>query len=126
MSQSTSGPIKGRKKEKAARMPQNELMDMIFDCFKDYKYWTLASLKQRLRQPEAFLKETLDKVATLTRSGPMTGKYQLKPEAAPVQFGGDGAFDNVKAEAAPDADPNGPDITDDDDDDEEMVDVFPK
>lgn len=106
-------------------MPQNELMDLIFDCFKDYKYWTLASLKQRLRQPEAFLKETLDKVASLTRSGTMTGKYQLKPEAAPAQYGDAGAFNNVKAEAAPDADPNGPDITDDDED-EEMEDVFPR
>ena len=123
--QSITGPAKGRKKEKAARMPQNELMDMIFDCFKDYKYWTLASLKQRLRQPEAFLKETLDKVASLTRSGLMTGKYQLKPDAAPIQYGDAEAFNNVKAEAAPDADPNGPDITDDDED-EEMEDVFPR
>ena len=128
-------------------MPQNELMDMIFDCFKDYKYWTLASLKQRLRQPEAFLKETLDKIASLTRSGEnftiapstpqwirhwlrdcvgtMTGKYQLKPEAAPAQYGDTVAFNNVKAEAAPDADPNGLDITDEDED-EEMEDVFPK
>ena len=106
-------------------MPQNELMDLIFDCFKDYRYWTLASLKQRLRQPEAFLKETLDKVASLIRSGTMTGKYQLKPEAAPLQSSDAGAFINVKAEAAPDADPNGPDIVDEDDD-EEMEDVFPQ
>ncbi|KAL6720686.1 hypothetical protein ACLMJK_002611 [Lecanora helva] len=122
---STAGPLKGRKKEKAARMPQNELMDMIFNCFKDYKYWTLASLKQRLRQPEAFLKETLDKVAILTRSGTMTGKYQIKPDAAPSQHGDAAVFNNVKAEAAPDADPNALDITEDDED-EEMEDVFPR
>ena len=118
------GLSKGRKKEKAARMPENELMDLIFDCFKLYKYWTLASLKQKLRQPEAFLKETLDKVASLTRSGTMTGKYQLKPEAAPTLYSDAKAFDNVKAEAAPDVDPNGLDITDDEDE-EEMEDVFP-
>ncbi len=54
----------------------------------------------------------------------MVGKYQLKPEAAPAQYGDAGAFNNVKAEVAPDADPNGPDITDDDD--EEMEDVLPR
>ena len=57
--------------------------------------------------------------------GTMTGKYQLRPDAAPAQYGDARAFNNVKAEAAPDADPNGIDITDDDDD-EEMEDVFPK
>ena len=124
--QTTVGPVKGKKKEKAARMPQNELLDMLYQCFKEYKYWPLASLKQRLRQPEAYLKETLEKVAILARSGPMTGKYQLKPEATSTRLGADGAFDDVKEEVAPDADPNGADITEDDDDDEEMEDVFPK
>lgn len=89
-------------------------MDLIFDCFKDFKYWTSASLKARLNQPAAFLKETLDKVAILIKAGPMSGKYQLKPEFTNT---GSGAYDNVKAEAAPD-------MTEDDDDDEDMEDVI--
>ncbi len=95
-------------------------MDLIFDCFKDFKYWTLASLKARLNQPEAFLKETLDKVAMLMRAGTMTGKYQLKSEYTNTDAG---TFDNVKAEAAPDMDPNALGMTEDDDD-EEMEDVM--
>ena len=111
-------------KEKAARMPRNDLLDLLFDCFKEYKYWTLASLKERLVQPESYLRDTLDSIALLIRSGPMIGKYQLRPESTAERFD-TGTFDNVnvKAEAAPDADPNAPDLTDDFED-EEMEDVL--
>ena len=104
-------------------MPRNDLLDLIFVFFKEYKYWTLASLKERLVQPESYLRETLDSVAMLIRSGSMIGKYQLKPESTAERYD-TGAFDhvNVKAEAAPDADPNAPDISDDFED-EEMEDV---
>lgn len=80
-------------------------------------------MKQDLVQPEAYLKETLDKFAELIRSGPMNGKYQLKTETE-ARYADPRAFDNVKAEAAPEADPDAPDITDDDDE-EEMEDVLP-
>lgn len=93
-------------------------MDLIFDCFKEFKFWTLASLKARVRQPESFLKETLEKIAILMRAGTMTGKYQLKPEYTDA-----GTFDNVKAEAAPDMDSSALGMTEDDDD-EEMEDVL--
>lgn len=95
-------------------------MDLIFDCFKYFRYWTLASLRARLRQPESFLKETLEKVAILMRAGTMTGKYQLKPEYTNTD---PGTFDNVKAEAAPDMDPGVLGMVEDDED-EEMEDVL--
>lgn len=37
-------------------------------------------MKERTRQPEAHLKECLDKVATLVKKGPYAFKYTLRPE----------------------------------------------
>ncbi|KAI9651927.1 MAG: hypothetical protein M1829_002104 [Trizodia sp. TS-e1964] len=80
---------------KAARIPQNELLDLIFACFKRYNYWSLKALKLELNQPEAYLKSTLDKVAQLVRSGTYAMTWMLKPESRV-----DG-YDNVKDEQAP-------------------------
>ena len=63
---------------KAARMPKNELLDMIFACFKQYKYWSMKALRDELHQPEAYLKELLADIADLVRSGPFNGHYTLK------------------------------------------------
>lgn len=118
--QSNTQTMRKKNKEKTARIAQNELMDLIFDCFKDFKYWTLASLRARLPQPESFLKETLEKIAILMRAGTMTGKYQLKPEYTNTDAG---TFDNVKAEAAPDMELGMLGMAEDDED-EEMEDVL--
>jgi len=118
--QSNTQTMRKKNKEKTARIAQNELMDLIFDCFKDFKYWTLASLRARLRQPESFLKETLENIAILMRAGTMTGKYQLKPEYTNTDAG---TFDNVKAEAAPEMDLGMLGMAEDDED-EEMEDVL--
>ena len=96
-------PSKAKKQElKAARIPQNELLDLILDCFKRYTYWPLKSLKMELNQPEAYLKETLDKVAVLIKTGPHTMTYQLRPEAREAQYQEAGVYDNAKEETAPD------------------------
>lgn len=54
----------------------------------------------------------------------MIGKYQLRPEVAEERYADTEAFDrvNIKEEAAPDADPDAPELTDDFED-EEMEDV---
>ena len=64
---------------KTTRIPQNELFDLINRCFSEYKYYSMKALRARLRQPEAYLRETLDKVADLIRSGPFANHYALKP-----------------------------------------------
>nr|5FMF_V Chain V, TRANSCRIPTION INITIATION FACTOR IIF SUBUNIT BETA, TFG2 [Saccharomyces cerevisiae] len=62
------------------RMPKKEILDYLFKLFDEYDYWSLKGLKERTRQPEAHLKECLDKVATLVKKGPYAFKYTLRPE----------------------------------------------
>lgn len=46
----------------------------------------MKALRDRLRQPEAYLKENLESIAELARSGPQTGHYRLRPEAQRQNF----------------------------------------
>jgi transcription initiation factor TFIIF subunit beta len=87
---------------KAARIPQNELLDMIYDCFKRYNYWPLKSLKAELNQPEAYLKQTLELVAHLVRQGTHAMTWQLKPESRLRAYADKELYEEVKDEAAPD------------------------
>ena len=80
----TSRPS-GRKpapKEKAVRMEQGELIDRIYQCFRRYRYWSLKALKNELRQPESFIKQTLESIAVLVRSGDFAMNYKLRDEYA--------------------------------------------
>ena len=75
------------------------------DCFKLYKYWPLKTLKARVDQPEAYLKQTLEIIAQLVRQGTYAMTWQLKPDytmdafnpqddrAPDTVFGADGALD---------------------------------
>ena len=85
-------------------------------CFERFDFWPLRSLKVELNQPEAYLKEVLERVATLTRSGIYVGTYK---DTAKYNFS------NVKAEQAPEvmSDFGG---TDDEDDNVKMEDVLHK
>jgi transcription initiation factor TFIIF subunit beta len=109
---------------KTTRMAENELFDQINRCFSEYTYWPMKALRHRLKQPEAYLRETLDKVAVLIRTGAFANNYSLKPEfkelLAKQQPGG---------AALPATDTVAPvgDVPDDDDEDEDvkMEDVLP-
>jgi len=88
---------------KAARIPQNELLDHIYECFKKYNYWALKTLKAELNQPEAYLRQTLEMVAQLVRQGPRAMTWQLKPEARLAAYAGTQSFDSAKDSQAPEA-----------------------
>ncbi|KAL1703208.1 transcription initiation factor IIF, beta subunit-domain-containing protein [Schizophyllum commune] len=79
--------------ERMARMPRNELLDMLFNLFKEQPYWALKPLRERTQQPEAYLKEVLNDVATLHRSGEHNGSWELK-----ALFAGSGGAEGMKAE----------------------------
>ncbi len=123
INQTKAGPSRGKKQaNKAVRIPENLLLDQIMKCFERFDFWPLRSLKADLNQPEAYLKEVLERVAILTRSGIYVGTYQLQPsfkDTTKYNFG------NVKAEQAPEvaSDFGG---TDDDEENVKMEDVFPK
>lgn len=88
---------------KAARVSREELTDMLHAAFDDFQYWPMKALKTRTKQPEQFLKEGLNDIAQLVRSGPFASTWQrlplynearnlskLKLEAAPEEDGSDG------------------------------------
>ncbi|KYK55514.1 transcription initiation factor iif [Drechmeria coniospora] len=107
--------VKPKKGEvfKAARIPKNQLLDLIFDCFRQYQYWSMKALRQKLEQPDSYLRQVLEEVAVLHKSGRFANHYGLSD--AYKDKGGSEAKEEA-AEAADDGD---------DDDGEEMEDVLP-
>ncbi|KAF2662879.1 hypothetical protein K491DRAFT_686040 [Lophiostoma macrostomum CBS 122681] len=61
---------------KAARIPKNELIDLLHTCFDQFAYWPMKSLKQKTRQPEAYLKEVLPDIAILIKSGTFASNWK--------------------------------------------------
>ncbi|KAF2442030.1 hypothetical protein P171DRAFT_433614 [Karstenula rhodostoma CBS 690.94] len=54
---------------KFARLPRNELIDILHRAFDEHRYWPMKQLKQHTKQPEAYLKEVLPEIAHLIKSG---------------------------------------------------------
>ncbi|KAL2024168.1 hypothetical protein VTK56DRAFT_9324 [Thermocarpiscus australiensis] len=74
-------PTKAKKIEnKAARWPENQLLDAIAQCFSQHKYWSIKAFRGAIPQPEAYLRECLDKIAVLHRTGTFANHWSLKPE----------------------------------------------
>ncbi|KAI1324036.1 transcription initiation factor IIF, beta subunit-domain-containing protein [Xylariaceae sp. FL0255] len=107
---------KKQKEEKAARLPQSELRDRLFNCFEQFTYWPLKAFKQTLNQPEAWLRENLEELAVLHKSGRFANHWELKPE-----------YKRASAQSLEDAPPiqDAADSDDDDDDNIKMEDVLP-
>lgn len=114
---------------KTARIPQNELLDRIFACFRRFNYWSMKALRAELQQPEAYIRETLDKVAEMPKSGRFSMRWTLKPEFKDATYAGadDGSAPVTAGgvEVVDDSDLGDPDGEDDDDDDVKMEDVLP-
>ncbi|KAI9478359.1 MAG: transcription initiation factor IIF, beta subunit-domain-containing protein [Benjaminiella poitrasii] len=67
-------------KEKATRLPRNELMDLLFAAFDKFPYWSFKGIVEHTKQPNQYLKEVLNEICILNKRGPYAGNYQLKPE----------------------------------------------
>lgn len=76
----SSSAAKNKADGRAIRMPKKDLLDLLFRLFEEYEYWSMKGLKERTRQPETYLKESLELIANLIKKGPYTSKYNLKPE----------------------------------------------
>lgn len=77
--------MKAQKKDikldgKAVRIERSALLDILFKLFEEYPYWSLKGLKERTKQPEVYLREVLDSMAVLNKSGPYAMKYSLQQE----------------------------------------------
>lgn len=66
--------------EKFARMPRNELLDLLFSLFDRYKHWSLKRLREETQQPYVYLREVLSSIADQNHNGPYAGSWSLKRE----------------------------------------------
>ncbi|KAI0125800.1 putative transcription initiation factor IIF subunit beta [Xylariales sp. AK1849] len=107
---------KKHKEERAARLEQHVLRDALFSCFAKYRYWSMKSFKLELKQPEAWLRENLEQLAVLHKSGAFANHWDLKPEYRRDNAQGSEA-------AAPDMGADDEDFDDDDDENVQMEDV---
>lgn len=106
-------PTKAKKMEnKATRWPENQLLDAIAKCFSEHKYWSIKAFRGRIPQPEAYLRETLDRIAVLHRSGTFANHWSLKPE-----------YEDMLASLPKPADDAAAPRNEDDDDDEDEEDL---
>ncbi|KAI0152227.1 transcription initiation factor iif [Hypoxylon sp. NC0597] len=112
----TKKGAKKQKEEKAARLPKSELRDRLFQCFERYNYWSMRAFRNELNQPEAWLRENLEEIAVLHKTGSFANQWELNEDhkRALNLLRADGAV-------APDAGTEG----DASDSDEEMEDVIP-
>jgi transcription initiation factor TFIIF subunit beta len=113
--QKNSAPVAKPKKGeifKAARIPENELIDLFWKCFGEYQFWSMKALRQRLQQPENYIRQVLNdrEIAVLHKSGPFANHYELTDQYK------SGIHAQKSAAAAEE---------DDDDEGEEMEDVMP-
>ena len=90
---------------KTARIPQNDLLDMIQGCFKQYRYWHFKTLKDKLKQPDTYLKQTLELCAQMVRQGPQANTWQLKKEYRDLVGGATDVQAPADADAVPDLGP---------------------
>jgi len=63
--------------ERMARMAKNDLLDALFFHFRQKMHWSIKELRQKVQQPETYLREVLNEIAVLERSGPNNGMYRL-------------------------------------------------
>jgi transcription initiation factor TFIIF subunit beta len=98
---------------KAARIPRNELIDMLHGCFDEYMYWPMKALKARTKQPEAYLKEVLQEIAVLVKGGPFASNWKRQ-----------GIYDRDVSRQSNTIAPGGEEDDDNEDEELEMVDVI--
>jgi len=67
----------GKEFERYARIPKDQLLDMLFAIFAEKSNWSFKELRARTEQPAEYLKEVLQLIATLHRSGELNGQYTL-------------------------------------------------
>jgi transcription initiation factor TFIIF subunit beta len=67
----------GKEFERFARIPRDQLLDMLFALFAEKSSWAFKDLRTRTEQPAEYLKEVLTMIAFLHRSGELNGQYTL-------------------------------------------------
>ncbi|EGG22940.1 TFIIF subunit [Cavenderia fasciculata] len=69
-----------KQEDKRERMAEDELVDLLFHLFEEKTYWDLKSLISRTEQPQAWLKQVLERICILNKRGPHRNYYEIKSE----------------------------------------------
>ncbi|KAJ2892279.1 putative transcription initiation factor iif protein [Zalerion maritima] len=106
-------PVTKQKKQeaKATRVSQGELRDMLNACFKKFTYWSMKALRAETQQPEAYLRENLELIAELHKSGSFANHWSLKEEFRSSSATGANAVAPIAS-----ADPDGSEFEGDEED----------
>jgi len=117
---------KAKKNEnKHTRWPENQLMDALTNCFMKFTYWPMKSLRREIPQPEAFIREMLERIAVMHRNGRFANMWALRPDYRNTMAASRNVALPSGDTAAPVNAPGGADADDDDDDDDiKMEDVL--
>lgn len=70
----------GDSEHRRERLPENEVMNILFEAFESNDLWSLKGLVDRTQQPVVHVKEILSKIANYITRGPHKSLYELKPE----------------------------------------------
>eukprot|EP00834_Sanchytrium_tribonematis_P007815 NODE_776_length_3975_cov_0.468008.p4 type:complete len:207 gc:universal NODE_776_length_3975_cov_0.468008:1604-2224(+) len=73
---------KGMRKddEKRIRLPEKQVIDLLFRLFERSEYASMKSLVEQTDQSASYLKEVLPKIAELIKRGPYNSMWTLKNE----------------------------------------------
>lgn len=66
--------------QRRERLPENEVVNMIFQAFEGRSHWTLRALSDHLQQPTIYIRDILSKIAIYSTRGPYKNYYELRPE----------------------------------------------
>ncbi|KAF7377774.1 hypothetical protein MSAN_00200700 [Mycena sanguinolenta] len=109
--------------ERMARIPRNQLLDLIFQLFRDTPRWGIKPLRERTQQPEVYLKEVLSEVAFLNKTGEYASLWELKDTFKDETSHANVAGMSGELISFGDADVKMESVEDDDDDDDDMEEV---
>lgn len=62
-------------------MSKNDLISSLYELFESREYWCLKEFREKLSQPESYLKQVLKEIATYNPDGPMTGTWVLNSDS---------------------------------------------
>lgn len=114
--------------ERMARMPRNQLLDLLFSLYREREQWPIKLLREKTQQPEVYLKEVLNEIAFLHRSGEFNGTWELKPSFKEDGIKGEGVGgSNINYPPDPSGatgeDASMEDLDEDDEEDDDMEEV---
>lgn len=61
-------------------MERDQLLNLLTEAFREYEYYHIGTLKQRTKQPEAFIRDILKDIAVYVPAGDHAGTFKLNED----------------------------------------------